>query len=66
MPYKITDECIGCDICEPECPNEAISLGDVHYQIDPNLCKECVGFYKAPQCMAVCPVDCIIKIKDES
>jgi len=55
----ITDECINCDVCEPECPNEAISQGDSIYEIDPNKCTECVGHYDAPQCVEVCPVDCI-------
>jgi Formate hydrogenlyase subunit 6/NADH:ubiquinone oxidoreductase 23 kD subunit (chain I) len=55
----ITDECINCDVCEPECPNEAISQGDSIYEIDPGKCTECVGHYDAPQCVEVCPVDCI-------
>ena len=57
MALKITDECISCGACEPECPNEAISEGDVIYVIDPDRCTECVGFYDEPQCAAVCPVD---------
>ena len=59
MALMITDRCINCDVCEPECPNEAISLGEEIYQIDPAKCTECVGHYDAPQCVAVCPVDCI-------
>ncbi|ARU32583.1 ferredoxin [Sulfuriferula sp. AH1] len=59
MSLMITDECINCDVCEPECPNEAISQGDSIYEIDPNKCTECVGHYDAPQCVEVCPVDCI-------
>ncbi|MDV2078599.1 YfhL family 4Fe-4S dicluster ferredoxin [Marinobacter xestospongiae] len=59
MALMITDECINCDVCEPECPNEAISPGDEIYIIDPNKCTECVGHYDEPQCQAVCPVDCI-------
>lgn len=59
MSLLITDECINCDVCEPECPNEAIYQGDVIYEIDPNKCTECVGHYDAPQCVEVCPVDCI-------
>jgi ferredoxin len=55
----ITDRCINCDLCEPECPNEAIMLGAEIYEIDPARCTECVGHYDAPQCRAVCPVDCI-------
>ena len=59
MSLIITDECINCDVCEPECPNAAISQGEEIYVIDPNLCTECVGHYNEPQCQQVCPVDCI-------
>jgi len=60
MSLLINDECINCDVCEPECPNSAISQGDEIYEIDPNLCTECVGHYDEPQCIEVCPVDCIL------
>lgn len=60
MALMITDECINCDVCEPECPNGAISQGDEIYIIDPNHCTECVGHYDEPQCIEVCPVDCIL------
>jgi ferredoxin len=59
MALKITDECINCDVCEPECPNEAIYQGEVIYVIDPDKCTECIGHYDQPQCQQVCPVDCI-------
>lgn len=59
MALMITDECINCDVCEPVCPNEAISQGETIYVIDPDKCTECVGHYDAPQCKQVCPVDCI-------
>ena len=59
MALIITDECINCDVCEPVCPNGAISQGEEIYVIDPNLCTECVGHFDAPQCQQVCPVDCI-------
>ena len=59
MALLITDECINCDVCEPECPNDAISPGDEIYEIDPNLCTECVGHFETSQCVEVCPVDCI-------
>ncbi len=59
MALMITDECINCDVCEPECPNQAIFLGLEYYQIDPGKCTECVGHYDTPQCVEVCPVDCI-------
>ena len=59
MALKITDQCINCDVCEPECPNDAISMGAEIYWIDPEKCTECVGHFDAPQCREVCPVDCI-------
>jgi ferredoxin len=59
MALLITDECINCDVCEPECPNSAISMGPEFYQIDPLRCTECVGHFEEPQCQVVCPVDCI-------
>lgn len=59
MSLIITDDCINCDVCEPECPNEAISQGTDIYVIDPNKCTECVGHFDEPQCQQVCPVDCI-------
>ena len=34
MALLITDECINCDVCEPECPNQAISQGEEIYQIE--------------------------------
>jgi ferredoxin len=61
LALKITDECINCDVCEPECPNQAISQGLDYYIIDPNLCTECVGHFDTPQCVEVCPVECIPK-----
>ena len=60
MSLKITEDCINCDVCEPECHNMAISQGEEIYVIDPALCTECVGHYDEPQCQQVCPVDCII------
>ncbi len=60
MALLITDECINCDVCEPECPNQAISQGPEIYEIDPARCTECVGHFDTPQCVEVCPVDCIV------
>lgn len=57
MAYKITDECISCGACEPECPNQAISEGESTYKIDPNKCTECVGSYASSRCAEVCPVE---------
>ena len=59
MALLITDECINCDVCEPECPNQAISMGVDIYEIAPDKCTECVGHFDEPQCVQVCPVDCI-------
>ncbi|MCB1950212.1 YfhL family 4Fe-4S dicluster ferredoxin [Nitrosomonas sp.] len=64
MALIITDECINCDVCEPECPNDAISQGEEIYMIDSKKCTECVGHYDVPQCVEVCPVDCIISNPD--
>ena len=55
----ITEACINCDVCEPACPNNAISEGVEHYEINPALCTECIGHYDEPQCVSLCPVDCI-------
>ena len=60
MATYITDECINCGACEPECPNEAISEGDEIFVIDPKLCTECVGFHGDEACQAVCPVECCV------
>jgi ferredoxin len=59
MALKITDLCINCDVCEPECPNGAISMGEEIYVIDWRKCTECVCHFDQPQCVEVCPVDCI-------
>ncbi|MDJ0956388.1 MAG: YfhL family 4Fe-4S dicluster ferredoxin [Arenicellales bacterium] len=60
MALLINDECINCDVCEPECPNDAIYEGEEIYEIDWQRCTECVGHFEQPQCQIVCPVDCII------
>jgi len=60
LALRITDECINCDVCEPECPNRAISQGTEIYVIDPGKCTECIGHFDTPQCVEVCPVNCII------
>lgn len=64
MALLINDECVNCGVCEPECPNSAITEGDDIYIIDPDKCTECVGHYDEPQCIEVCPVDCIPKDPD--
>lgn len=60
MALRITDECINCDVCEPQCPNNAISMGVEIYEIEPSRCTECVGHFDEPQCQVVCPVECIV------
>lgn len=65
MALLITDECINCDVCEPECPNQAIYQGVNIYEIDANKCTECVGHFAEPQCQQVCPVACIILNPDQ-
>lgn len=60
MALLITDECINCDVCEPECPNGAITQGAEIYIIEAGKCTECVGHFDTPQCIEVCPVDCIL------
>ncbi len=60
MAYKITEECISCGACEPECPNQAISEGEKIYVIDFNRCTECVGAYDSSKCKEVCPVDACV------
>ena len=71
MALMITDECINCDVCEPECPNEAIFQGEEIYEIDAGKCTECIWHFDNPQCQEVCPVECIpvnprkVESKDE-
>ncbi len=57
MAYKITEDCISCGACEPECKNQAIKEGDNLYVIDPSKCTECVGWFDSPKCAEVCPVN---------
>lgn len=61
MAMKITEECINCGACEPECPVEAIFEGEEFYEIDPEKCVECEGHFDEPQCVEVCPVDAVVK-----
>lgn len=64
MAYQIGRKCINCDMCEMECPNHAISMGAEIYEIDPDKCTECKGFYDSPTCVSVCPIHCIKKVED--
>jgi len=60
MAYKITDDCISCGACEPECLNKAISEGETIYKIDPDKCTECVGVARRSKCADVCPVEACV------
>ena len=64
MATIITEECINCGACEPECPNQAITQGEDIFVIDPKLCTECVGFHEEEACASVCPVDCCVPDPD--
>lgn len=64
MALMINDECSSCGACEAECPNAAISEGENHYMINPDLCTECVGFFAEAQCTSVCPTDSIVPDPD--
>jgi len=64
MALLINNKCINCDMCDPECPNQAITLGKEIFEIDPDKCTECVGHYDTPTCVSVCPIDCIKKDPD--
>ena len=54
MTYKITEDCVSCGSCEPECPVGAISEGDGIYVIDPDTCTECGA------CVDACPTGAIV------
>ncbi len=66
MAYKITEDCISCGACEPECKNAAISEGDATYVIDPDKCTECVGWFEAARCEEVCPVGAAVPDPDNT
>ncbi len=60
MAFKITEDCISCGACEPECPNQAISEGETIYIVNPDKCTECVGSHDTQQCVEICPVDACV------
>ena len=79
MAYLITEDCIDCNACEIECPNNAIygpgvtwdfenkeheALSEDHTYIAYEKCTECVGYYDEPQCVVSCPSDAIIPDPD--
>ncbi len=65
MALYINEECINCGVCEPECPTEAITEGDEFFEIDAEACVECEGHFDEPQCIEVCPVECIFTVEDD-
>ena len=60
MALLINELCVNCDVCAPVCPNQAITQGETIYEIAPSRCTECVGHHETPQCVEVCPVECIL------
>lgn len=57
MSYTITSKCISCHRCVSQCPTGAISWNGARYEINPNVCNDCAGYYGVPQCAAVCPTN---------
>ena len=53
MAYVISDECVSCGACAAECPVEAISEGESHYEIDADACLDC------GTCADTCPTGAI-------
>jgi ferredoxin len=79
MATTITEACVNCGACEPECPNEAIYEGGASWQVAGEArppvsadyfyivaekCTECVGFFDQEQCAVVCPVECCVPDPD--
>ena len=53
MAHKINpDICVACGSCQSECPQGAISEGDV-YSINPDMCIDCGA------CADACPMGAI-------
>jgi ferredoxin len=61
MANRITEECINCGACEPECPNQAIAEGADFFEIDAAKCDECAAKGGEHSCKAVCPTECIVQ-----
>lgn len=64
MAYTISEECIACDACRPMCPTNSIQQSIPIYAIATETCTECVMDFYQPRCVAVCPVDAIMKHPD--
>ena len=54
MAYVISDECVSCGACAAQCPAEAISEGDAHFEINPDACLDCGA------CADTCPMSAIL------
>ncbi|MFA6196560.1 MAG: 4Fe-4S dicluster domain-containing protein [Sulfurimonas sp.] len=65
MAVMITDLCINCGDCAPECPVAAILSNDdeknphadERFYVKAETCVECVGHADAPRCADVCPTE---------
>ena len=65
MAVMITEECINCDACAPECPVAAIlsngdeknPYDDERFYVKPETCVECVGHADTPRCAEACPTE---------
>ena len=57
MAYKISEKCICCGTCIPECPNGAIREGERICVVNPDRCTECVGAHEKPECSVICPIE---------
>lgn len=64
MACRISKKCVNCDMCEADCPQGAISFDGTTYKIDESLCNECEGVYPSPQCIQVCPIQCIQRLSE--
>lgn len=53
--FKITDECVNCGACEPDCPVEAISESGDKRVIDAEKCIGCGS------CASSCPAEAIVE-----
>lgn len=56
MAYTIPDSCFQCGDCQPQCPTGAIKHNGEQYEIAPELCNGCQGYYPEPQCVITCPI----------
>ena len=55
LAYTISDECVSCGACAPECPLDCISEGDSKFVINAETCISCGA------CAGACPTDAILE-----